>query len=83
MCRVLSYEMILIVARSTLLIKLIHSSFFMIQVKYWKGQNVVCATQKLVEEHLKSSEFKPPSLTVDPAALRWTPPKKVAKIKKY
>merc|ERR1712018_430056 len=33
-------------------------------VKYWKGQHVICVTPKLVEEHLKSSEYKRPSLTV-------------------
>jgi histone acetyltransferase MYST1 len=42
-------------------------------VKYWKGQHVVCVTPKLVEEHLRSSQYKPPVLTVDPACLRWAP----------
>jgi len=51
-------------------------------VKYWKGQHVICVTPKLIEEHLKSSEYKKPRLTVDIAALRWTPPKKVNKTKK-
>jgi histone acetyltransferase MYST1 len=45
-------------------------------VKYWKGQHVICVTPKLVEEHVKSSEFKRPRLTVDTSALRWTPPLK-------
>ena len=43
-------------------------------VKYWKGQHVICVTPKLVEEHLKSSEYKRPSLTVDTSCLRWAPP---------
>ena len=43
-------------------------------VKYWKGQHVICVTPKLVEEHLKSSEYKRPTLTVDTTALRWAPP---------
>eukprot|EP00118_Oscarella_pearsei_P010113 m.60722 g.60722 ORF g.60722 m.60722 type:complete len:432 (+) comp34943_c0_seq6:679-1974(+) len=43
-------------------------------VKYWKGQHVVCVTPKLIEEHLKSSQYKPPRLTVDRECLRWTPP---------
>lgn len=52
-------------------------------VKYWKGQHVICVTPKLVEEHLKSAEYKRPALTVDQNCLRWQPPKKnPAKIKK-
>jgi len=45
-------------------------------VKYWKGQHVICVTPKLIEEHLKSAEYKKPSLTVDINHLRWNPPKK-------
>lgn len=45
-------------------------------VKYWKGQHVICVTPKLVEEHIKSSQFKKPRLVVDTTALRWAPPKK-------
>nr|CAD7405629.1 unnamed protein product [Timema poppensis] len=45
-------------------------------VKYWKGQHVICVTPKLVEEHIKSAQFKRPRLVVDTAALRWAPPKK-------
>jgi len=45
-------------------------------VKYWKGQHVICVTPKLVEEHLKSAQYKRPRLTVDPNALKWSPPKK-------
>jgi len=51
-------------------------------VKYWKGQHVICVTPKLIEEHLKSSEYKKPRLTVDITALKWTPPKKINKAKK-
>ncbi|XP_059098789.1 histone acetyltransferase KAT8-like [Tigriopus californicus] len=52
-------------------------------VKYWKGQHVICVTPKLVEEHLKSAEYKRPALTVDQNCLRWQPPRKnPAKIKK-
>jgi len=51
-------------------------------VKYWKGQHVICVTPKLVEEHLKSAEYKKPRLTVDISALRWNPPKKLNKTKK-
>merc|ERR1719510_1464003 len=51
-------------------------------VKYWKGQHVICVTPKLIEEHIKSSEYKRPRLTVDTSAIRWTAPKKVNKTKK-
>ncbi|XP_044728430.1 histone acetyltransferase KAT8 [Chrysoperla carnea] len=42
-------------------------------VKYWKGQHVICVTPKLIEEHIRSNQFKRPRLTVDKSALRWTP----------
>ncbi|KAI1292005.1 Histone acetyltransferase KAT8 [Halotydeus destructor] len=48
-------------------------------VKYWKGQHVICVTPKLVEEHLKSAQYKRPRLNVDPSCLRWNPPKKLLK----
>lgn len=52
-------------------------------VKYWKGQHVICVTAKLVEEHLKSEQFKKPRLNVDVSALRWSPlPKKLPKVAK-
>merc|ERR1712083_279640 len=51
-------------------------------VKYWKGQHVICVTPKLIEEHLKSSEYKKPRLTVDINVLRWAPPKKAIPKKK-
>ncbi|XP_062368365.1 histone acetyltransferase KAT8 isoform X4 [Cinclus cinclus] len=44
-------------------------------VKYWKGQHVICVTPKLVEEHLKSAQYKRPPITVDSVCLRWAPPK--------
>ncbi|EMP24965.1 Putative histone acetyltransferase MYST1 [Chelonia mydas] len=52
-------------------------------VKYWKGQHVICVTPKLVEEHLKSAQYKKPPITVDSICLKWAPPKhKQAKISK-
>lgn len=51
-------------------------------VKYWKGNHVICVTAKLVEEHLKSAQYKKPPLTVDPEALRWNPPKKAKTVKR-
>lgn len=50
-------------------------------VKYWKGQHVVCMTQKTVNEHLQLPQFKQPRLTVDSSYLRWTPPRKHLPIK--
>lgn len=47
-------------------------------VKYWKGQQVVCVTTKIVNEHLQLPQFKKPKLTVDSAYLRWVPPKRSA-----
>ena len=46
------------------------------------GQHVICVTPKLVEEHLKSSEYKRPRLVVDKDCIKWTPPKKTVKAKK-
>ena len=51
-------------------------------VKYWKGQHVICVTPKQVEEHLKSAQYKRPTITVDASSLRWTPPRKVPKTNK-
>ena len=39
-------------------------------------------TPKLVEEHLKSTEYKRPRLVVDKEYIKWTPPKKTIKAKK-
>ena len=46
------------------------------------GQHVICVTPKLVEEHLKSTEYKRPRLIVDKDNIKWTPPKKTIKAKK-
>jgi len=48
-------------------------------VKYWKGQHVICVTPKLIDDHLKSAEYKKPILTVDTSKLLWNPPKKPSK----
>ncbi|KAK9506190.1 hypothetical protein O3M35_008171 [Rhynocoris fuscipes] len=48
-------------------------------VKYWKGQHVICVTPKLVEEHIKSAQFKKPRYTVDSRSLLWQPPSKKSK----
>ena len=48
-------------------------------VKYWKGQHVICVTPKLVEEHIRSAQYRKPMMCVDAECLRWQPPKKLAK----
>ena len=45
-------------------------------VKYWKGQHVICVTPKLVDEHIKSAQFKKPRLTVDTSSIKWAPLRK-------
>ncbi|EDO39884.1 predicted protein [Nematostella vectensis] len=52
-------------------------------VKYWKGQHVICVTPKLVEEHVKSAQYRKPVLTVDNSCLRWAPPGKKFKRQKH
>ena len=42
-------------------------------VKYWKGQHVICVTPKLVEEHMKSAQYRKPLISVDATYLRWSP----------
>lgn len=51
-------------------------------VKYWKGQHVICVTPKLVEEHLKSTQYRKPLLSVDADYLRWSAPHKRSKTSK-
>lgn len=51
-------------------------------VKYWKGQHVICVTPKVVEEHMKSAQYRKPFLTVDTDYLRWAPPYKKLKTTK-
>ena len=51
-------------------------------VKYWKGQHVICVTPKLVEEHIRSAQYKRPSITVDTCCLRWNAPRKIPRITK-
>jgi histone acetyltransferase MYST1 len=51
-------------------------------VKYWKGQHVICVTPKVVEEHMKSAQYRKPFLTVDTDYLRWSAPFKRNKIPK-
>lgn len=51
-------------------------------IRYWKGQKVISITPKVVEELMNSTQYKRPAITVDPAYLRWTPPKKQPKVAK-
>ncbi len=48
-------------------------------VKYFKGQHVICVTPKLVEEHIRSAQYRKPNLTVDSEYLRWAPALKKSK----
>ena len=41
-------------------------------IRYWKNQNIICVTPKIVEEHLKSSQFERPKILVDTARIRQT-----------
>lgn len=51
--------------------------------KYWKGQYIICVSQKLIEELLKSPHYKRPSLVVDPNCITWDPqPKKIPRLTK-
>jgi histone acetyltransferase MYST1 len=51
-------------------------------IKYWKGQHIICVTQKSIEEHLKTIEHKKPSVDVDPNFLKWEPKKQIKSSKK-
>lgn len=51
-------------------------------IRYWKGQYVVSITPKLVDELMKSAQYKRPAIAVDPESVRWVPPKKPAKVVK-
>ena len=53
-------------------------------VKYWKGQHVICVTPKLIDEHMKSAQYRKPFLTVDVDYLTWAPSfKKTKQAKKH
>ncbi|KAM9510562.1 LOW QUALITY PROTEIN: histone acetyltransferase KAT8 [Guaruba guarouba] len=42
-------------------------------VKYWKGQHVICVTPRLVEEHLRSAQYKRPPITGAGGGPHWGP----------
>jgi len=46
-------------------------------VKYWKGQHIICVIPKMVEELIKSAQFKKPRLVVDTSTIRWAPQRKM------
>lgn len=41
-------------------------------IKYWKGDYIIVATQRIIEEHLKSFANQK-NIDVDPSRLHWTP----------
>ncbi len=45
-------------------------------IKYLKGQHIICVSARSIEEHIKAMEPKKPMIEVDPACIRWEPPKK-------
>jgi len=51
-------------------------------IRYWKGQKVISITPKVIDELMNSTQYKRPAIAVDPAYLRWTPPKKHPKMTK-
>jgi histone acetyltransferase MYST1 len=42
-------------------------------LKYWKGQHIISATPKIIEEHLKTFTRKN-AIEINPDLMRWTPP---------
>lgn len=48
-------------------------------IKYWKGQHAICVTPKVIEEHLKCTQFERPKIMVDHTLIKWTPHRKVYK----
>eukprot|EP00243_Klebsormidium_subtile_P006293 TRINITY_DN2644_c0_g1_i1.p1 TRINITY_DN2644_c0_g1~~TRINITY_DN2644_c0_g1_i1.p1 ORF type:complete len:634 (-),score=132.24 TRINITY_DN2644_c0_g1_i1:213-1868(-) len=42
-------------------------------IKYWKGQHIISATVKLIDEHLKAIDHQPLP-KIESAKLTWTPP---------
>lgn len=42
-------------------------------LKWWKGQHIISATPKLIEEHLRASRAPNRNMDIDPARLSWTP----------
>jgi len=42
-------------------------------LKYWKGQHIVSATPKIVEDHMKSFSSNSKLLSVNPEWMRWEP----------
>jgi len=49
-------------------------------IRYFKGQKVISITPKVIDELMNSTQYKRPAITVDPACLRWMPPKKQPKM---
>ena len=43
-------------------------------LKYWKGQHIINATPKIIEEHMRSFNKSPDQLEVNPEWMQWTPP---------
>ena len=42
-------------------------------IKYWKGQHVITASTKVIEEHLRSKQYRP-GLEIVSGKIQWQPP---------
>jgi len=51
-------------------------------IRYWKGQKVISITPKVIDDLMNSTQYKRPTITVDTAFLRWSPPKKQPRLTK-
>merc|ERR1719335_1242115 len=47
-------------------------------IKYWKGQHVITASTKVVEEHLRSKQHRP-GLEIISGKIQWQPPPPISK----
>ena len=43
-------------------------------LKYWKGQHIISATPKIIDEHMRSFESKHAQIEINPEWIAWTPP---------
>lgn len=50
-------------------------------LKYWKGNHVINANSKAIEDVIISKQYKRPKFTIDRTAIRWTPPVRKSNIR--
>jgi len=44
-------------------------------VKYWKDQNVICVTPKIIEQLISSEHYKRPRFILEASDIKWMPKK--------